>query len=199
MESETDNTVVIKHETDPHDQHVPDEMQPRWRRSGTIDRKHPLGGEMSDIVRGLFRHARLPWLTQNYARTPILALFSFINGCLSIGLMAALALLTRSPFVFAAQYPGGPHDRCAGRLHQPARHRPDGGWLGAGGRRHLTSCDRCRALAGVDGGPDGPVQVPTSSHRSNHADHFPWHPDKTLAVGAAARSGGCPDPPSVCH
>jgi CBS domain-containing membrane protein len=70
-----------------------------------IDREHPIGGEMSDIVRGLFRHVRLPWLTQRYARTPVLAIFSFINGCISIGLMAALALITGSPFIFPSLGP----------------------------------------------------------------------------------------------
>lgn len=74
-------------------------------RPGVIDREHPIGGEMSDIVRGLFGRVRLPWLTQHYARTPVLALFSLINGCISIGLMAVLALLTRSPFVFPSLGP----------------------------------------------------------------------------------------------
>ncbi len=44
--------------------------------------------------------ARLPWLLQHHTRVPVLALFSFINGCISIGLMAMLALITRSPFIF---------------------------------------------------------------------------------------------------
>lgn len=106
MESETDNTAAAsKQETDQRDQQRPDETLPRRRLSGTIDREHPIGGEMSDIVRGLFRHIRLPWLTQHYAQTPILALFSFVNGCLSIGLMAALALVTRSPFIFPSLGP----------------------------------------------------------------------------------------------
>lgn len=105
MESETDNTTASKQETETQKQSPPGEMMPRWRRSGTIDREHPIGGEMSDIVRGLFKRVRLPWLTQHYARTPILALFSFINGCLSIGLMAALALVTRSPFIFPSLGP----------------------------------------------------------------------------------------------
>ena len=29
-----------------------------------IDREHPIGGEMSDIVRGILTRARLPWLLQ---------------------------------------------------------------------------------------------------------------------------------------
>jgi CBS domain-containing membrane protein len=72
---------------------------------GRIDREHPIGGEMSDILRGLFTRVRLPWLLQNYARVPVLALFSFINGCISIGLMAALAVITHSPFIFPSLGP----------------------------------------------------------------------------------------------
>jgi len=81
--------------------------------TGERDRLHasetpphrPLGGEMSDIVRGLFRHLRLPWLAQHHAQAPVLAIFSFINGCISIGLMSALALITRSPFIFPSLGP----------------------------------------------------------------------------------------------
>src|SRR5579883_3665310 len=72
---------------------------------GRIDREHPIGGQMSDILRGIVTRLRLPWLLQHYARVPVLALFSFINGCISIGLMAALALVTRSPFIFPSLGP----------------------------------------------------------------------------------------------
>jgi len=74
-----------------------------WRYR--IDREHPLGGEMSDILRGLVTRARLPWLLSHYARTPVLAVFALINGLVSIGLMAALALITHSPFVFPSLGP----------------------------------------------------------------------------------------------
>ncbi|MGH2494739.1 MAG: HPP family protein [Ktedonobacteraceae bacterium] len=79
---------------------------PSLRRSyGRIDPEHPIGGEMSDVLRGLFLHIRLPWLTRRYAQTPVLALFSFINGCISIGLMSILALITGSPFIFPSLGP----------------------------------------------------------------------------------------------
>src|SRR5262249_40914650 len=94
-----------KQEIDMRDQPSPDGPLPSGRPSGGIDRQHPPGGEMSEIVRGLFRHIRLPWLTQHYAQTPILALFSFINGCISIGLMAALALVTGAPYIFPSLGP----------------------------------------------------------------------------------------------
>lgn len=84
----------------------PQTTQPQPPRSyQRINREHPIGGEMSDIVRGLNTRMRLPWLTQHYARIPILALFSFINGCISIGLMSVLALITQSPFVFPSLGP----------------------------------------------------------------------------------------------
>lgn len=70
-----------------------------------VDREHPLGGEMSDVVRGIFRRARVTWLLDRYSRVPVLALFSFVNGCISIGLMAALAVVTHNPFVFPSLGP----------------------------------------------------------------------------------------------
>ncbi|HEY1353784.1 MAG TPA: HPP family protein [Ktedonobacteraceae bacterium] len=72
---------------------------------GRIDSTHPLGGEMSEVVRGLFVRLRLPWLTQHYARVPVLALFSLINGFLSIGLMSMLALVTGTPLIFPSLGP----------------------------------------------------------------------------------------------
>jgi CBS domain-containing membrane protein len=104
MEPETDKTKVIS-DTEKQDYHRASEMPPMRRPYGPIDREHPIGGEMSDILRGLFTHIRLPWLTHRYSQTPVLALFSFINGCISIGLMSVLALITRSPFVFPSLGP----------------------------------------------------------------------------------------------
>lgn len=72
---------------------------------GRIDRDHPIGGEMSDILRGILQRVRLPWLLAHHSHIVVLALFSFINGCLSIGLMSALAVLTHSPFVFPSLGP----------------------------------------------------------------------------------------------
>jgi CBS domain-containing membrane protein len=74
-------------------------------RHPRIDREHPIGGEMSDILHGLFTRLRLSWLLAHYANVPVMALFSFVNGCISIGLMAALAVLTGSPFIFPSLGP----------------------------------------------------------------------------------------------
>ena len=108
MEPEIDKTEGMSNsDTHDHDQQQSGGMPPPQRPYGRIDREHPIDGEgeMSDIVRGLLRHIRLPWLTQHYARTPVLAIFSFLNGCISIGLMSTLALITGSPFIFPSLGP----------------------------------------------------------------------------------------------
>ena len=106
MEPEIDKTDGMStRDTHGQDQHQPGGMPLPQRPYGRIDREHPIGGEMSDIVRGLLRHIQLPLLTQHYARTPVLAIFSFINGCISIGLMSILALITGSPFIFPSLGP----------------------------------------------------------------------------------------------
>lgn len=66
---------------------------------------HPIGGQMDEIVRGLVQRLRLPWLLGHHSQVPVLALFSFLNGCLSIGVMSALALVTHSPFIFPSLGP----------------------------------------------------------------------------------------------
>lgn len=60
---------------------------------------------MSDVVLGIVRRAQLTWLLNHYARVPVLALFSFSNGCISIGIMSALALVTHNPFIFPSLGP----------------------------------------------------------------------------------------------
>ncbi|HXF36389.1 MAG TPA: HPP family protein [Actinomycetota bacterium] len=67
--------------------------------------RYPLGGRMSDVVQGLARRFRLPALSRRYNSTLILGLFAFINGCLSIGIMALAALVTGQPFVFPSLGP----------------------------------------------------------------------------------------------
>ena len=74
---------------------------PQWR----IDREHPIGGEMSDIVRGLIRRGQLDYLVNRYSSIPVLSIFSFVNGCMSIALMAFAALITGAPFVFPSLGP----------------------------------------------------------------------------------------------
>ena len=106
MEPEIDKTEGMSTSVmNGQDRHQPGGIPPARRSYDHINREHPIGGEMSDIVRDLLRHIRLPWFMQHYARASVLAIFSFINGCISIGLMAALALITRSPFIFPSLGP----------------------------------------------------------------------------------------------
>ncbi|MGI9058347.1 MAG: HPP family protein [Ktedonobacteraceae bacterium] len=102
----------MERETRPPDVATPDDAGTqaaqkiiRQRTYGRIDREHPIGGEMSDVLGGILTRARLPWLLQHHSRVVVLALFSFINGCISIGLMSLLALITQSPFVFPSLGP----------------------------------------------------------------------------------------------
>lgn len=60
---------------------------------------------MSDIVLGLFHRLQLTSLQRHHHSVRVLALFSFINGCLSIGIMAIAALVTRAPFIFPSLGP----------------------------------------------------------------------------------------------
>jgi len=69
------------------------------------DHEHPIVGEMSEVVRGIMVRARLSWLIDHYARLPVLALFSFVNGCISIGIMSAVAVITQNPFIFPSLGP----------------------------------------------------------------------------------------------
>ncbi len=70
-----------------------------------IDRLHPIGGEMSEILLGLFRRFQLTELIRYHNSTVVLAVFSAVNGFISIALMAAVALVTRAPFIFPSLGP----------------------------------------------------------------------------------------------
>ncbi len=102
MESETSRPEIPEQrETNTR----PPGPAPNRSSFGRIDREHPIGGEMSDVLGGILKRARLPWLVQQHSRVPVLAIFSFINGCISIGLMSALALITHTPFIFPSLGP----------------------------------------------------------------------------------------------
>lgn len=101
-----DQETPLPDASQPHDSHAAQpNTEPTRRTYGRIDREHPIGGEMSDVLRGILIRVRLPWLLQHHARVPVLALFSFINGCISIGLMSALAVITGTPFIFPSLGP----------------------------------------------------------------------------------------------
>jgi CBS-domain-containing membrane protein len=70
-----------------------------------VDRLHPLGGEMSDVLLGLFHRFQLTELSRYHNSTVVLAIFSMVNGFISIALMAVVALVTRAPFIFPSLGP----------------------------------------------------------------------------------------------
>jgi len=55
------------------------------------------------------RYVQLPWLMQQYPRILVFALYNFLSGFLSIGLMAAFAVLLHSPFIFPSLGPTAFH------------------------------------------------------------------------------------------
>lgn len=67
--------------------------------------RHPIGGRMSEVVLGLATRLRVPRLVERHNSVAVLGVFAFVNGCISIGLMAAAAYVTRQPFVFPSLGP----------------------------------------------------------------------------------------------
>ena len=59
----------------------------------------------NDRVHTLMSRFQLHHLESRYDRLVVTGLFSFVNGCLAIGLMALLALITRQAFIFPSLGP----------------------------------------------------------------------------------------------
>jgi CBS-domain-containing membrane protein len=79
-----------------------DDRRPEGRRPR---RPGPIGGDMAAVLFGLARRLRLPALVERHSSVPVLGLFALVNGCISIGLMAAAAWITGAPFVFPSLGP----------------------------------------------------------------------------------------------
>ena len=62
-------------------------------------------GPCREVLFGLLRRFRLTELVRRHDPTRILALFSLVNGSLSIGLLAVIAHFTRSPVIFPSLGP----------------------------------------------------------------------------------------------
>jgi CBS-domain-containing membrane protein len=60
---------------------------------------------MNSIVLGLARRLRVAALVERHSSTSVMGLFAMINGIVSIGVMAAAAWATGSPFVFPSLGP----------------------------------------------------------------------------------------------
>jgi CBS-domain-containing membrane protein len=69
------------------------------------DRRPSLELLEPDVARGLVARFRLTSLLGRFPERQIWAAFMFINGLVSIGLLAGLAMLTRTPFVFPSLGP----------------------------------------------------------------------------------------------
>lgn len=57
------------------------------------------------VTRGLVARLRLTRLLGRFPERPVWAAFMFINGFFTIGMLAALAMITRTPFVFPSLGP----------------------------------------------------------------------------------------------
>jgi CBS-domain-containing membrane protein len=58
-----------------------------------------------EVVRGLVERLRLTRLLGRFPERPVWAAFMFVNGFVTIGLLAVLAMVTRTPFVFPSLGP----------------------------------------------------------------------------------------------
>jgi CBS-domain-containing membrane protein len=65
----------------------------------------PIGGQLSAVLNGLLLRFRFTYLAERHNRTWLIALFSFVNGCLSIAIMAFAALVSGQPFIFPSLGP----------------------------------------------------------------------------------------------
>ena len=70
----------------------PDSFPPR-RRAG------------ADHILSLLQRLRLDWLLHHFPPRLVRALYVFVNGFLTIGVLALLALVSRNPFVFPSLGP----------------------------------------------------------------------------------------------
>jgi CBS-domain-containing membrane protein len=72
----------------------------------TVKQNHASATHSSfDHIPALLAHLRLEWLLQHFPSRVVWAAYVCINGFITIGLLALLALLTGSPFVFPSLGP----------------------------------------------------------------------------------------------
>ncbi len=58
-----------------------------------------------EVVRALIRRFRLTWLLGRFRERIVWAVFMFVNGFITTALLAAVAMVTRTPFVFPSLGP----------------------------------------------------------------------------------------------
>ncbi|MGH9681989.1 MAG: hypothetical protein ACRD4S_00005, partial [Candidatus Acidiferrales bacterium] len=54
----------------------------------------------ADHIFSFFRKLRLDWLLRHFPQRLVRSVYVFVNGFITIGVLALLALLSRNPFVF---------------------------------------------------------------------------------------------------
>ena len=88
--------------------------------------KHTQEGRHTDITPPgtLLRYVQLPWLMQQYPRIPVFALYNFLSGFFSIGLMATFAGILHAPFIFPSLGPTAFHYSPGRVLQAPLRAMP---------------------------------------------------------------------------
>ena len=69
------------------------------------DRRRPLVLLDPEVARRLAARFQLTHLLTRYSERPIWALFMFLNGFITIALLAAVAMISRTPFVFPSLGP----------------------------------------------------------------------------------------------
>jgi len=72
----------------------------------------------ADHVIPLLRRARLDWLLHHFPPRLVQSVYVFINGFITIGVLALLALVSHNPFVFPSL---GPPLICCSSLPSPKR------------------------------------------------------------------------------
>ncbi|HMM41485.1 MAG TPA: HPP family protein [Thermomicrobiales bacterium] len=65
----------------------------------------PIGGHLAAILHGLLVRFRFASMVTRHDARWMLAIFSFVNGCLSIAIMATAALISGQPFIFPSLGP----------------------------------------------------------------------------------------------
>ena len=80
-------------------------MAPSQERPDLIERLEALEDEVADVVRGLLLRLRLARLLRRFPERPVRAGFVFVNGFITIALLAAVAMVLQTPFLFPSLGP----------------------------------------------------------------------------------------------
>ena len=76
------------------------QSRPANNRDGTHHEHASAGSELERTLAGLLHRLRLRALERHAGRRPALAIFTALNACISIGLIAIIAVVTGTAFVF---------------------------------------------------------------------------------------------------